>query len=71
MPDAELLVELYKHSKNSAPSLEIDVLQVRFYNYISHILKIPRSFYRVVMFDMNIQYAREIDRLNSTRIQNN
>lgn len=31
MPDAELLVELYKHSKNSAPSLEIDVLQVDFF----------------------------------------
>lgn len=30
MPDAELLVELHKHSKNAAPSLEIDVLQVRY-----------------------------------------
>lgn len=30
MPDAELLIELYKHSKNSTPSLEIDVLQVGF-----------------------------------------
>lgn len=32
MPDAELLIELYKHSKNSTPSLEIDVLQVGFYS---------------------------------------
>lgn len=36
MPDAELLVELYKHSKNSAPSLEIDVLQVDFFFVCIH-----------------------------------